>query len=267
VPLRFRLRRQAYAESLAHELPTDVSGTEARWKTAKARYWGNCSLVDTYAGRILRRLDELGLAESTVVVYTSDHGDMMGEHRMLQKGMPFEGSARLPLMIRAPGLTPRRVTTPVSLVHLVPTLLDLVRQPLPSHLQGASLRPLLEAGDTAPDEADLVIEWNGPFRVQNLEQLRARGHLDGISVDDPRLTRVTSRTMRRGRWKLTLHASGEHELYDLQADPGEMHNAFWDPGVEDVIGSLTERLRRWQRETGDSVDIPESTHGLSRVRV
>jgi choline-sulfatase len=182
---------------------------------------------------------------------------MMGEHHMHQKGMPFEGSSRVPLLVRAPGLSPRRVSTPVSLVHLVPTVLDLVGQPLPPHLQGASLRPLLEAGDAAPDEADVVFEWNGPFAIQHLERLRERGHLEGINPDDPRLTKVESRTIRRGRWKLTLHASGEHELYDLQSDPGEMHNAFWDSGVKDVIAALTEGLRRWQRETKDDFVIPE----------
>ncbi|MGH2351449.1 MAG: sulfatase-like hydrolase/transferase, partial [Chloroflexota bacterium] len=74
VPLRFRLRRQAYVEGLAHELPADVAGTEDRWRTAKARYWGNCSLVDKYAGHILQRLEDLVLAEDTVVIYTSDQG-------------------------------------------------------------------------------------------------------------------------------------------------------------------------------------------------
>ncbi|MGH2350281.1 MAG: hypothetical protein ACRDJN_01535, partial [Chloroflexota bacterium] len=104
---------------------------------------------------------------------------------------------------------------------------------------------------------DVVVEWNGPFRIQNLEELRARGYLEGIDGDDPRLSAVKSRTIRRGGWKLTLHASGKHELYDLQSDPGELHNAFWDSGAEGVIASLTHRLRRWQRETGDAFVIPD----------
>jgi hypothetical protein len=105
--------------------------------------------------------------------------------------------------------------------------------------------------------ANVVIEWNGPFQIQHLERLRAQGYLDGIAPDDPRLTKVKARTIRRGRWKLTLHASVEHELYDLEGDPGEMHNAFWDSGVEDVIAALTEGLRRWQRETKDDFVTPE----------
>jgi choline-sulfatase len=177
---------------------------------------------------------------------------------MHQKGMPFEGSSRVPLIIRAPGRSPRRVRTPVSLVHIVPTVLDLVGQPLPSYLEGASLRPLLADGDTNPDSTDVVIEWNGPFGIQHLQRLRAQGHLAGIAPDDPRLTQVQCRTIRRGRWKLTLHASGEHELYDLQSDPGEAHNSFFDPGVSDVIESLTHGLREWQRETNDDFALPDS---------
>jgi arylsulfatase A-like enzyme len=139
----------------------------------------------------------------------------------------------------------------------VPTLAELLGHPRPPHLQGASLRTLLEDGDAAPDEAEVVVEWNGPFRIQHLEELRARGHLAGIDRDDPRLSAVRSRTIRRGRWKLTVHASGEHELYDLRADPGELHNAFWDSAVGDVIAWLADRLRRWQREAGDDVVIPD----------
>ena len=259
VPLRFRLRRQHYVEGWANTLPPGFTDEALQWKTAKAWYWGQCSLVDKYAGLILKRLEELGLAEDTVVVYTSDHGDMMGEHHMHQKGMPFEGSSRVPLMIRAPGLSPRRVSTPVSLVHIVPTVLDLIGQPLPPHLQGTSLRPLLEDGDIAPEETDVVIEWNGPFAIQHLERLRSESLAGDVSPDDPRLTQVKCRTIRRGRWKLTLHASGEHELYDLQTDPGETHNAFWDPGMEDVIAPLTDRLHTWQRDTNDDFVLPAVT--------
>jgi arylsulfatase A-like enzyme len=161
-------------------------------------------------------------------------------------------------MIRAPGISPRRLETPVSLVHIVPTVLDLIGQPLPPHLQGSSLRPFLESGDTAPGETDLVVEWNGPFRIQHLDLLREHGDLDGIAPDDPRLTQVKSRTIRRGRWKLTLHASGEHELYDLQADPAETHNAYSDPGMQDTIVPLTDRLRAWQRKVNDDFALPDS---------
>ncbi|MGH2352627.1 MAG: sulfatase-like hydrolase/transferase, partial [Chloroflexota bacterium] len=146
VPERYRRRRRAYEARFPHAATNDERG----WKEVKARYWGQCTLVDTYAGRILDRLDELGLAEDTIVVYSTDHGDMMGDHRLIAKSVQYEGATRVPLIVRVPGLASRRIATPVSQVDLVPTLLDLLDQPTPAHAQGTSLVPLLIEGDTAP---------------------------------------------------------------------------------------------------------------------
>jgi arylsulfatase A-like enzyme len=262
VPLRYRVRRRAYLEHNPYLTTNDARG----WQELRARYWGLCTLVDTHAGRILQRLEELGLAEHTIVVYTTDHGDMMGEHRFPEKSLPYEGATRVPLLIRVPGGSARRVATPVSQVQLVPTLLDLLGQPVPTHLPGVSLRPLLEDGGGAssgrvpvPDEAEVVIEWNGRF--DRLEELRQAGRLTADEQADPRLEITEVRTIRRGPWKLNVHASGEHELYDLEADPGELHNAFWDSGVQDVISELYVRLIRWQHSTGDTLALPDPLEG------
>jgi arylsulfatase A-like enzyme len=246
VPRRYRRLQEAYAGQFMADQPQWVkSNDEWGWKELKARYWGLCTLVDKYVGRILGRLEELGLADNTIVVYTSDHGHMMGEHRLLNKSVPYEPAVQIPLIMRVPGLAPRRLRTPVSHVDLVPTILDLLGQPLPTQLHGASLVPLLARGDTAPEEADVFIEWNGPT------QPGAIG-----SVAQPEL-----RTIRRGRWKLNVHVSGEHELYDLADDPGELHNAFGDPGHTAIIRDLAARLQRWQQETDDPVVLPPTLRG------
>jgi len=248
VPERYRRRREGYAGGEAPVATNDERG----WKELKARYWGSCTLVDKYVGQILDRVEALGLAQDTVVVYSTDHGDMMGEHRLLQKSVQYEGATHVPLIIRAPGGAPRRVTTPVSQVHLVPTLLDLLGHETPAHVQGTSLVPLLTTGDTAPDEADVVIEWNGLPR-----QISGSGEpADGRGVE-ARLRSVNVRTIRRGRWKLNVHLSREFELYDLQDDPEEHHNAVHDAGVEPVIGDLFERLRAWQARTNDTLVLPD----------
>lgn len=249
VPLHYRLLREFYARHNRHVHTND----EAGWKDLKARYWGLCSLVDKHAGRIVQRLEELGLAEDTIVVYTSDHGDMMGDHRLVAKCVQYEGAVRVPLMIRVPGLVPRRIATPVSLADLVPTLLELLGLPLPERLQGQSLAPLLTHGDAAPDEAEVIIEWNGWNGFDQIhDQLRSQG--SGPDTQPPSLD---ARTIRRGRWKLTLHMTGEHELYDLQHDPGEMHNLFHDPACAPVVRQLSERLLAWQRRTNDPLVLPE----------
>ncbi len=143
-PLKARIYQQGYYQRGHSGLPLR---TESDWRRMIANYWGLCSLVDTHVGVILDTLDACGLADNTIVVYTSDHGDMMGSHRLLAKCVAFEEAARVPLLIRLPGqAAQRRVLGPVSQIDLAPTLLDLMGQPLPSHLQGRSLRPLLQCG-------------------------------------------------------------------------------------------------------------------------
>ena len=254
-PLRLHQLRQAYAAGYMANKQLGVKSNDERgWKEMKARYWGLCTLVDRHVGRILNCLEEVGLAEDTIVVYTSDHGHMMGEHRLLNRSVQYEPSAQIPLIVRVPGLASRRLATPVSHVDLVPTLLDLLDQPIPKHLEGTSLVHLLADGDTAADEAEAVIEWSG---LLDSEAVGAARYLR----QDAGGSHVPARTIRRGRWKLTVYASGQHELYDLEADPGELHNANADSGSTDAILDLYGRLQQWQQETGDSVALPHPLPG------
>ena len=251
VPLRVRRLRDAYAAGYMAQGQLGVrSNDELGWKELKTRYWGLCTLVDKYVGRILAGLAELGLADDTIVVYTSDHGHLLGEHRLLNKSVLYEPSAQVPLIIRAPGLAPRCVATPVSHVDLVPTLLDLLDRPLPAHLHGTSLVPLLRDGDTDPDNATVAIEWSGLAATELVNAARFLG----LATDDGH---AAMRTIRRGRWKLNVSTSGEHELYDLRADPEELCNAFSSPGNHDMHRDLYARLLRWQRETEDTLTLPE----------
>ena len=253
VPLRYRRRREAV---LRDWFEGNLTGDDERaWKELIARYWGNCTLVDKYAGRILDRLDELGLAEDTIVVYTTDHGDMMGEHRLLGKTTQYEGSMHVPLIIRVPGLAPRRIVTPTSLVDLVPTLLALLDVAAPLRLQGTDRRPLLERGDIAPEEAQVVVEWNSFHGYPKRDE--QPDILDEPEDVKQRLRATAARTIRLGRWKLTLYASGEHELYHLEADPGELRNAFRDPRAASVVQDLYARLLEWQHQTLDPVVLPD----------
>src|SRR5687768_677753 len=161
MPLRHRVRREEYASE--HNRHVD-SNNEAGWKRLVARYWGLTSLVDKYVGHILDDLERRGLAEDTIVVYSTDHGDMMGEHRLIAKGVPYEGSARVPLIVRVPGMAPQRVETPVCQVDLLPTLMEALGYDAPANIQGASLLPLMREGDGSrgkPEEAEVVFEWSG----------------------------------------------------------------------------------------------------------
>ena len=230
---------------------------ESDWREVIARYWGMCGLVDTHAGAILDALERHGLAANTIVVFTSDHGDMMGSHRLLTKAVMFEEAARVPLILRLPGRrTGRRVRGPVSQIDLLPTLLELMDQPVPSLVQGSSLRPLLESG-TERIEKDVFIEWNGdsvgsygsdgrPLPDELASKYDAAEVLRAI--EDPIRTVVTP-----DGWKLNWSVLGEHELYNLTEDPLETKNLAARPDMRPQIEALHSRIRRWQERTGDCV--------------
>ncbi|MFW6158042.1 MAG: sulfatase [Planctomycetota bacterium] len=252
-PLKTHFRRWAAYNRGHSGLPLR---TEADWRRMIANYWGLCSLVDTYVGQILAALDDCGLADDTIVVYTSDHGDMMGSHRLIAKCVMFEEAVRVPLLVRLPGQTaPRRVRCPVSQIDLVPTLLDLMGQPIPDALQGKSLRPQLEGGASAA--GDVFIEWNGPDA-----SIRPAPEPDGSVQAGP--GRTVSRKQARAAvadpvrtilapdgWKYNHSTIGEHELYDLNADPHETDNLAADPQQQSRMADLTGRIRRWQDEVSD----------------
>jgi arylsulfatase A-like enzyme len=271
MPLRYRLRRDGFAARNPHVSTDDAAG----WRALAARYWGLASLVDAYAGRILDHLEALGLADSTVVVYSTDHGEMMGEHRLLAKAMPYEASAQVPLILRAPDVSPRRVAAPVSQVDLVPTLLELLGQPLPDRLQGRSLLPVLgqsaegrEGEASAPVSGrDVVIEWSGVPRggaVSGYRPPQAGAPSDGSPEAETVLRAMAARlrTIRSGQWKLTVDEFGEHELYDLEADPLETRNLLFARRLQAngsagaAVGPLWRRLQEWQRRTADPVTLP-----------
>jgi arylsulfatase A-like enzyme len=232
--------------------------TEADWRRLIARYWGLCSLVDTHCGRVLEALAECRLEDRTIIVFTSDHGDMMGSHRLLAKGYMFEESARVPLLVRLPGQSRQRhIAGPVSQIDLVPTLLDLMGQGVGDHLEGKSLRACMEEGGEAGD--DVFIEWIPPEggggdiagglpdyagSLCTLEQARA-------AYGDSVRTIVTS-----DNWKLSFSAAGEHQLFDLAGDPLEMSNLAGDASHAPRMRDLAGRIRAWQRRVGDTLELP-----------
>ena len=249
VPLKLRVLREAYRIKGHSGYPL---ATEQDWREMIARYWGLCSLVDTHVGRILDTLDQLGLDENTIVVFTSDHGDMMGSHGLLAKCVMYEEATRVPWIMRLPGQKQgRRVQGPISQIDMVPTLLELLNADIPSDLPGKSRTEWLKEDGPGRLEEDVFIEWNGPnsgiigeetgnywvpetFRDEiSPEELSA-------SVTDPVRTIVTA-----DGWKFNRSTRGEHELYDLKSDPGETQNLAFNPDQQNRIEELSRRIDAW----------------------
>lgn len=220
--------------------------TEAGWRRIRANYLGLVTLVDNAVGEILQALEDSGAADNTIVVFTSDHGDMMGDHGILAKSTQYEEAVRVPLLVRAPWLEGQgqRVTGRFSQIDLVPTLLDLLGQPVPSELHGQSRVGALQ-GDESLENEDVFIEWNGrhgrpgpPFTTADEDTLR--------------LLALPWRTViAADGWKLNLNSEDQCELYHLDTDPYEQHNRFDEPDQRDRITELTQRIEAWQERTAD----------------
>jgi hypothetical protein len=201
------------------------------------------------------------MQDNTIVVYTSDHGDMMGSHGLVAKCTQYQEDVSVPLIIHIPWLMQpaRRIAAPVSQVDLVPTLLDLLDQPAPSHLHGRSWRPRLESEAEFPRE-DVFVQWNGPNnglgdirgRVslpKDLEQMAPADQAIASSTDPVRTI------IAPDNWKLNCSPLGEHELYYLSADRGETRNLVRDPAHRTLIQDLYRRILSWQQRVADPVDL------------
>ena len=201
-----------------HERLTD----ELRQQAIQA-YFASITFMDAQVGRVLDALDRLGLARNTIVVFTSDHGYHLGEHGLWQKMSLFEESARVPLIIAAPGSGPKGgvARSPVGLIDLYPTLAELCDVPAPSNLQGQSLAPML-ADPTRPGRG-----WA-------LSQV-SRG---------PRAKRTYGFTLRTPRWRYTQwdRTAEGRELYDHDNDPLEQKNLAADPAQAGRIAELSKKL-------------------------
>ncbi len=226
---------------------------EAALRAVTARYWGMCSLVDAHVGRILKTLDEQGLRDNTIIVFTTDHGEMLGDFGLTGKGVMFEQSAGVPLLVQAPGQRQqRRVTPPVSQVDLVPSLLELAGQPVPAGLHGTSLAPELTGKAKEPGR-DVFIQWEtGP--VKELKPVKMRPGMEKCGTPEQiaasRQERIRT-VVTRDNWKFNRNSLGVHELYDLNADPLERRNLARDAAQKDRVAGLQERITDWQKSVGD----------------
>ena len=196
-----------------------------------AVYYGMVSLMDREIGRILGRLDQLGIADNTLVVFSTDHGHFLGQHGLIAKGaFHYEDLIRLPFLVRWPGRVPAGAVNSSlqSLVDLAPTFLRAAGIDIPGQMQGA----------------DQLAEWTGA--VGN-EERPARDHVLVENRHQPSALHL--RTLVDRRYKLTVyrgHAYGE--LFDLQEDPEERRNRWHDPAFAEIKSNLLQRFVQAEME-------------------
>lgn len=237
-------------------------GFDEQWRRYRANYLGMLRLIDDQIGRLLDHLGDR--LDDTVVIFVSDHGDYVGDYGLQRKGagMP-DALMRIPFQFSGPGIQPgQQRSEPVSMVDLMPTVCELVGAEIPAGVQGRSLLPLL-AGEPAPaGEFSSIIGELGYGGVPYGEDERPELHFDyqGRTFDE--LNSVTQsggmRMIRRGDHKLIMDVDGTVELYDLEADPGELTDLSGDPEHRDIRDELTKALARWMIRVAD--DLPTGAY-------
>jgi len=198
--------------------------TDEQLRHLIANYYGMISLIDHNVGRILIALDELELADRTIVVYTTDHGDWLGDHGIILKGpIMYEGLLRIGSIWRGPSVPAGRVVhDPVSTLDLPATFYDYAGSPPDREIHSRSLRPLIE-GRPGASRDFAYNEWD------------VHASRCGVALQ--------LRTVRTATSKLTLElGSGAGEMYDLAEDPFEMRNVFDDPAYRAMRRELTEMI-------------------------
>lgn len=197
----------------------DIPPSEDVVRRATASYYALITYLDAQIGRILDAIDNTSLSKDTVVIYTSDHGEMAGHHGIWQKQCFYEEAVSVPLILRHPsGGSERRVAQNVSLVDILPTLLDIGGQDIPSELPG---RSLLEIGDKEKDETTREV----------FSEYHHMGMLDAGFM------------LKKGHHKLCHYVGNTPQLFDVREDPLENHDLASDPAHAKTLDELDASLR------------------------
>ncbi|MGO4351712.1 choline-sulfatase [Rhizobium sp. RAF36] len=203
--------------------------TPEQIRRARQGYFANISYVDEKIGEILDVLDRSRMADNTIILFVSDHGDMLGDRGLWFKMCFFDGSARVPLMIAAPGWTPAKIDRPVSTLDVTPTLAGL------AGLDISSLKKWTDGEDLA-----LLATGTGSRSPVPMEYAAEGSIAPLVGIRD-------------GRFKLSLCVKDPPMLYDLDADPYELNNLAENPDYVEVLASLKAQAdARWNLETFDA---------------
>ncbi|MGV3483730.1 MAG: sulfatase-like hydrolase/transferase, partial [Planctomycetaceae bacterium] len=176
-------------------------------------YYASVTFMDQQVGYILDELERLGLADSTVIVFTSDHGYHLGDHTFWQKANLHEQVTRVPLIIAAPGIKASRTRSLAQLVDLVPSLCELTGEPVPDSVEGKSLVPVLH--DPTAVVNDVAFSYHGAHRA-----------------------------LRTERWAYMQYTDGSEELYDMQADPQQFANLAKQPAQFATLANFRQQLEQ-----------------------
>ena len=204
-------------------------------RRSRQGYYGSVSFIDEQAGRILDVLEERGMLDNALILFTADHGDMLGDHNLWRKTYAYDGSAHIPMLIRWPKsmeMENRRgssASQPVELRDILPTFLDAAGEPVPEDLDGKSLLNLVRGNAEG---------WREYIDLEHDIVYARENHWSALTD---------------GKWKYIYHAlDGSQQLFDLTADPGELNDLASDPAHTATLKLWRNRMVKHLSERGDA---------------
>jgi arylsulfatase A-like enzyme len=230
-PEKYRQMYDSAEMQLHPNVPPEMAGMV---KKDLAGYYAHCTALDDMVGEILQTLDEQGIADNTIILFTSDHGDLLGSHRAYKKQQAYEESVRIPMLIRAPQLQASEYRALVNSYDIMPTLLSLSGIPIPESVQGTDYSQYLKGSAPLPDTAT-VLSCVQPFGQWNRFDHGGREY----------------RGLRTLRYTYTRDLNGPWQLFDNEKDPYQMNNLADDPAAQALVSKMDALLQQKLEAQGD----------------
>jgi choline-sulfatase len=217
----------------------------------RAVYYGMITQIDDHLGRLYQEMDKMGLLDNTLIVFTSDHGEYLGEHYMVEKELFYEQAIKVPMIMRWPSIIPRNTVVHdfVESIDILPTCMDAAGITVPGAIEGYSLFPLIR-GEAVDWRQEVFAEWDYQY-------YHVRRQL-GLQPKQCRAIMVRNR-----KWKYVHYTDQPCELYDLENDPNEFINLCDNPSHYSTVVHLKERILNWRLRSEDSepgVDLTFATY-------
>ena len=191
-----------------------------------ARYYGHCTMIDDMVGLMVKKLKALGLYEDTIIIYSADHGDCLGAHKLIEKGaFTYDEIYRIPMIVK--GLGQEDNESFVYLQELMPTFLEIGGVPLKQPVDGKSLVPLMQGDAVSNGRTEIYGEYHSHFYTTRQRMVRDN--------DD----------------QFTFNESERGELYDFKKDPYQLHNVCEDPAYATIKQTYMDKMSAYMRETND----------------
>ena len=195
-----------------------------------AKYYGHCTMIDDMVGLIVEKLKKLGIYDDTIIIYSADHGDCLGAHKLIEKGaFTFDEIYRIPMVVK--GLGNKDNDSFVYLQEIMPTLLDIAGTKSPKPVDGESLLPLMYGTKDSNERTEVFGEFHNHFYVSR------------------------QRMVRDNKYQFTFNENEKGELYDFTNDPYQLNNLCYDEKYVDIKKEYMEKLSGHLKETNDPASV------------